>query len=251
VGLAAASLHHQIFTSAWDGHYTFVVFQERKYHLARSKEMEKVWFKLRQTDYTPPIVESMGTDKETGPICLGHFISDLKHIDFPLNRNELEEFPANMPVFATTAAQFKWDDSKNTERGGDLGAGAPIAAAGGITVKGNLKLTFKREVTNHEAYDRLDKYIVQMNKAYIQDCLDGIASLEKHTNKHMWTMFVITGIMVARGATKRDTTESKETTLEVGPEVYDLPLTTYRFLIPKFIFTSTDRNGQIGMSLGL
>ena len=199
--------------------------------------MEKVWFKLLQTDYSPPTVESMGTDKgteeEKGAIRLGHFISDLKHIDFPINQNEVENFPANMPVFATTALEFKWDSSENTERGGNLGVGAPIAVAAGITVKGNLKLTFKREFTNHEQYDRLDKYIVQMNKSYIQDCLDSIGSLEKYTNKRIWTIFVVTGLMVARGATKRAATESKGMELEVGPEVYDLPFFLYHFTVSK------------------
>ncbi|MCJ1250618.1 hypothetical protein MMC30_007846 [Trapelia coarctata] len=105
--------------------------------------MEKVWFKFRQTHYPPPTVDSMGTDKETGPICLGHFIKDLKHIDFVLNRGELEEFPANMPVHTTTAFDFKWDSSKVEATGTHLEGGAPIAAAAGMTVKGNLQLMFK------------------------------------------------------------------------------------------------------------
>ena len=54
--------------------------------------MEKVWFKLRQTDYLPEEVNTMGSGKETAPLCLGHFIPDLKNIDFVLNRGEIEQF---------------------------------------------------------------------------------------------------------------------------------------------------------------
>lgn len=180
--------------------------------------MEKVWFKLKQPDYPPPTEESMGTDKETGPICLGHFISDLKHIDFVLNRHELEEFPATMPVFATTALKFKWDDSSSSETGGELGGGAPIAAAAGMTFKANLKTIFKKEISNHEEFDRLDKYIVQINKPYVARCLASIESLEKYTDKPWWSMFVITGIMVARGATSMVASESHGKEIEAGPE---------------------------------
>jgi hypothetical protein len=182
--------------------------------------MEKVWFKLRQTDYPPPTEESMGTSEETAPICLGHFISDLKHIDFVLNRCAIEEFPPNMQVFHTDAIHFKWDDSWNAETGGGLGAGAPIAAAAGLTVKGSVKLAFSRSVQSCEEYDRLDSYIVQPNRAYVADCLDGDALSAHVAGKKSWSMFIITGIRVARKG-KKTTSESSRKEGEGGVEGYD------------------------------
>ncbi|TKA67301.1 hypothetical protein B0A49_07279 [Cryomyces minteri] len=181
--------------------------------------MEKVWFKLRQMDYPPPTEESMGTDKETSPICLGHFIPDLKRIDFVLNRHQIEEFPDNMPVYPTTAIKFKWENSKESETGGQIGGSVPIVAAAGITVGASLQLLFRSKITNYEEYDRLDKYIVQINKSYVSDCVATIPSLAEHTNRHDWTMFVITGLMVARGATKIAASESSGVEAGGGPQV--------------------------------
>jgi hypothetical protein len=135
--------------------------------------MDKVWFKLRQTDYLPEDEENMGTGKDTAPICLSHFVSELKNIDFVLNRGAIEEFPPNMEVFHTNTIDFKWDDSQDSEMSGSLGAGAPIVAAAGLTIQGSIRLAFSRSVQNHEAYDHLDSYIVQPTKPYVADCLVG------------------------------------------------------------------------------
>lgn len=209
--------------------------------------MEKVWFKLKQTDYPPPSEESMGTGKETAPICLGHFISDLRHIDFVLNRHEIDEFPANMPVFPTTTVKFKWDDSKTSETGGKLGGGVPIATAAGLTVKANLNLLFKQEITNHEEYDRLDKYIVQITKSYVADCLASIESLAKNTRKPMWSMFVITGMMVARGATKMIASESENKEVEGGTEA-DVPEIASATSTAKIVRNTTEKKENSGAS---
>ncbi len=58
--------------------------------------MEKVWFKLRQTDYPPGPEETIlagSGDDTSAPICLGHFVSDLKHIDFPINSGRYPGLP--------------------------------------------------------------------------------------------------------------------------------------------------------------
>lgn len=182
--------------------------------------MEKVWFKLRQTEYPPPTDDSMGTGKETGPICLGHFIPDLNRIDFVLNRHQIEEFPDNMPVYSTTAINFKWKSFKEYEIGGQIGGSLPIIAAAGVTVGASLQLLFKNRITNYEEYDRLDKYIVQINKSYVSDCVTSIPGLVEYTKKHKWTMFVITGLMIARGVTKSVASESRGIEAGGGPKVY-------------------------------
>ncbi|KAI8273796.1 Aminotransferase FUM8 [Colletotrichum sp. SAR 10_98] len=165
--------------------------------------MDKVWFKLRQTDYPPPTPESMGTAKETGPLCLGHFIPDLRRIDFPINRDEIEPFPASMRVFSTSAVKFQWEDTRTSEHGGALSGGAPVLAALGapVTAKADISAAFKASVSNCEAYDRLDTYIVQVNPLYVDDCLEGnkISQYTKHNaTLGTWSMFIITGMKIAR-----------------------------------------------------
>lgn len=184
--------------------------------------MEKVWFKLRQTDYPPPTVESMGTSEETGPICLGHFISDLKHIDFVLNRGAVEEFPPSMEVYPTNTTKFTWDDSQDSKTGGALGVGVPIAAAAGLTVKGSIKLAFSNSVHNYEEYEGLDSYIVQPNPAYIAECLDGDLMKAHVADRKIWSIFMITGLRIARKG-KKTTSETSKVEVEGGPEMYSPP----------------------------
>jgi len=181
--------------------------------------MDKVWFKLRQTEYPPPTEESMGTSEETAPLCLGHFIADLKHIDFPLNRDAIAEFPASMPVFHTTAIHFHWHDSQRSRTGGSLGGGAPIpAAAGAVTVNASVELAFARTLRNHEEYERMDSYIVQPNKAYVAECLEQDELAEFTAGRLAWSMFMITGLRVARKG-KRSVEESSHREGNGGPEV--------------------------------
>lgn len=160
----------------------------------------------------------MGTCEETAPICLGHFISDLKHIDFVLNRGSIEEFPPNMQVFHTDVDHFKWKASQNSKTGGLLGGGVPILAPAGITVKGSIELAFASNIQNHEEYNRLDSYIVQPNKAYVAECLEGDKLSEHIAGKKAWSMFMITGLKVARKG-KRTTSESSHKQVNGGPEV--------------------------------
>ncbi|KAH7186195.1 uncharacterized protein B0J16DRAFT_400187 [Fusarium flagelliforme] len=183
--------------------------------------MEKVWFKLRQTDHYPPsediILLGDGDDSQAS-ICLGHFISDLKRLDFPLNRDSVLPFHRRMTVRRNSVLQFTWDDSKNTAPGINLAASAPVLAAAGMTVGASLQTTFMRTVADHESYDRLDTYTVQPREDYIGKCLQQ-EKLKQHVDgKAFWSMFMITGIKVAR-AGKREMEEGKGTTVDVGPNV--------------------------------
>lgn len=181
--------------------------------------MDKVWFKLKQTHYPPPTdFEGMVNGRETGPICLGHYIEDLKRIDFVLNRNDILAFDDNMPVYKTTAVNFIWDDSSSTETGGKLGAGAD-AAIPGVTLKANVKALFKNDIENYGEYERLDTHIVQITKSYVGDCLAVIDELTKYEKKPMWSLFVITGLMVARRPKKMIESSSKRNEFEGDAEV--------------------------------
>ena len=178
--------------------------------------MEKVWFRLRQTDYPPPTVESLGTQTETGPITLGHFVASLRSIDFVLNRGAVMHFPPSMPVYTTEATRFRWDAEKSNSIGAGAGAGAPVAAMAGVTLEATVQLAFARSVQDHQAYERLNTYIVHPSRTYIEDCLDK-AELAAHVKgKLAWSVFMITGIKVAR---KGRQTTSEQTRQSAGVNV--------------------------------
>jgi hypothetical protein len=183
--------------------------------------MEKVWFKLRQTDYPPPPEDAIlrgDADDSAAPLCLGHFISNLKTLDFPLNPGSILPFPSRMRVFCNTTLNFTWDDTRLKSPGTNLAAGAPILAATGVTAKASLQLAFMKTVESHEAYDRLDTYIVQPTKGYIEDCLEQNQLKAYVKGKVSWSMFMITGIKVAR-AGKREAQEETNVAADIGPEL--------------------------------
>ncbi|CZR39128.1 uncharacterized protein FPRO_05680 [Fusarium proliferatum ET1] len=187
--------------------------------------MEKVWFKLRQTDYPPSPEDAIlhgDGDDSTAPLCLGHFISNLKALDFPLNHGSILPFPPLMRPFCSSILNFTWDDTRLKSPGTNLAAGAPILAAAGVTAKASLQFAFMKTVESHEEYDRLDTYIVQPTKGYIRDCLEQ-DELKAHVKgKVSWSVFMITGIKVAR-AGKREAQEETNIAADIGPEL-DLPL---------------------------
>ncbi|KAG9500789.1 hypothetical protein J7337_006469 [Fusarium musae] len=187
--------------------------------------MEKVWFKLRQTDYPPAqedaILSGEGDDS-TAPLCLGHLISNLKTLDFPLNHGSILPFPPRMRVFCNSTLNFTWDHTRLRSPGTNLAAGAPVLAATGVTAKASLQFAFMKTVESHEEYDRLDTYIVQPTKGYIEDCLEQDELKAYIKGKVSWSMFMITGIKVAR-AGKREAQEEMNMAADIGPEL-DLPL---------------------------
>ncbi|KAM0240020.1 hypothetical protein ACHAPO_003000 [Fusarium lateritium] len=183
--------------------------------------MEKVWFKLRQTDHYPPPEDTIllgdGDDLEA-TICLGHYVSDLKNLDFPMNRGSVLPFPRRMTVHRNSVQKFSWDENTHNAPGIHLGAGAPVLAAAGITVRANLQTAFMRTVENHESYEQLDTYTVQPTEAYIEDCL-GQDELKAYVKgKPYWSMFMITGIKVARTGT-RQMREDKSIVVDIGPDL--------------------------------
>jgi hypothetical protein len=170
--------------------------------------MEKVWFKLQQTYYPPGpeefILAGNGDDSQA-PLCLGHCIADLKHLDFPINSGAVVAFPPRMSIFASHVIDFKWERTRGFATSVALAASAPIAGALGLlTVKASISLAFKRSVSQHEEYSHLDTYIVQPNRRYIQQCLER-EELKKHIGGQAdWSFFMITGIRVARAGKRLD-----------------------------------------------
>lgn len=180
---------------------------------------DKCWFVLRHTHYPPPTFPENGVGKSEGPICLGHLIPDLKHLDNVINRNGPPEYPPDMPVYATKTRSFNWQSTQ--AYGVDMSAtgGVPIAAVAGMVANGSASLAFQRSTSNFSEFGSLDTFVVQASPAYIEDTLEGKDAIEyvrKHTTLRAWSLFMITGIIVARGG-RTVKSESRKKGIGGGP----------------------------------
>jgi hypothetical protein len=181
---------------------------------------EKCWFKLQQTHYPPPpeakILAGCEGVEPQGPICLGHIIKDLDHLDFVLNPQTIQPFTPGMKVALTRMVDFKWDDAMSKNAGGGGNIKGP--AVPGMAVGANTRAVFRESVQNHEAYDRLDKYIVQPTQDYVTRCLAQEPLANYVAKSRSWTLYMITGLCVARRG-KFTASESHNKTVRGGGKV--------------------------------
>jgi hypothetical protein len=186
--------------------------------------MDKVWFKLRQTHYSPPPEAAIlgGCTGTEAPICLGHIFRDPKSFDYPMNPQGIAPLPRDMLVFPSTTIKFQWDDVKSHEKGMDTGASAPVDTAAGVTAGGDIKLEFSKSVGSHEEYEGLDEYIIQPSQSYITDCLQE-EPLASYLNGNLsQTVFMVTGLCIARkGASSAS--DSSGATIGMGVDRLDPP----------------------------
>ncbi|KAF7502927.1 hypothetical protein GJ744_004803 [Endocarpon pusillum] len=174
----------------------------------------KCWFVLKQTHYPPPILPKNGTGRlsGSGPICLGHLIPDLKHLDDVINRHGPLDIPPDMPIYPTKAWNLTWEVKKNGGMDISGKGGVPIAAAAGLTIEQDAGVAFKRTTQNFWKFKSLDTAIFQPTSEYVEDSVEDdevVAYLEKRGLFRSSTLFMITGIIVARG-TKSETSEFRK-----------------------------------------
>jgi hypothetical protein len=180
----------------------------------------KCWFVLKQTHYPPPVIPKNGTGRvsESGPICLGHLIPDLKHLDNIINRHGPLDISPDMPIYPTKALELTWEVNKSSGVNIFGGAGVPVAAAAGMTIKLDARVAFKRTIKNFWEFASLDTFIFQPTSEYVEDSVeddDVAAYLEKRGLFRPPTLFMITGIIVARG-TKSKTLEVRKRHIHGG-----------------------------------
>jgi hypothetical protein len=156
-----------------------------------------------------------------GPICLGHLTPDLQHLDNVINRHGPLDIPPDMPIYPTKAWDLTWEISNSD--GVDVSAtiGVPIAAAAGLTLKLDAGVAFKRTIKNFWEFASLDTFIFQPTDEYVEDSVEDdevAAYLEKLGPFRSSKVFMITGVIVARGAkTKTSNVRSREA--HGGPNV--------------------------------
>jgi len=98
----------------------------------------------------------------------------------------------------------------------------PIPHTGGqVSVGGGASYAFKRSVSRFWEFEALDVIFIQPTKAYIEDCLDDDlvkGYIDKHKNLGSWSLFMITGLTIARGA-RGHQKEKDRHDLHVDPKV--------------------------------
>ncbi|KAK3682965.1 hypothetical protein B0T22DRAFT_502111 [Podospora appendiculata] len=181
----------------------------------------KCWFVLRHTHYPPPVFPSDGgVGRSTGPLCLGHLIPDLKHLDTVINREGPLAFPPDMPAYLTQMRDFSCHLATNRGVNTSAEVGIPIALAAGVTVKGSANSAFQRSVSNFSTFKSADIFIIQVTPSYIEDSLD-TEEVRKYVKKHSklgtWSLFMITGIIIARGGAKISTSDNSTRGIGGGP----------------------------------
>lgn len=167
--------------------------------------MDKCWFVLRQTHYPAPeyVHTSMAYGAAEGPILLGHLIPSPKAIDQVINSGGITPFPRDMRIWATAAADFRLSRSTGREVEISTAAGIPIPAAAGVTVNADAGVLFRRIMGDGWAIDRLDRQIVQPTLPYLEQCRRSAqvaAWVDKHKTLGAWKMYMVTGLIVVRGA---------------------------------------------------
>lgn len=182
--------------------------------------MEKCWFVLRQTHYAAPeyMHLSMAYGEAEGPVRLGHFIPSPKEIDQVINSGGITPFPRDMRIWPTTAVDFRFSEKAERDIETSAKGGAPIAAVAGVTVNAEAGVVFKRMMGNTWAIDRLDTQIVQPTMAYLEKCRKSTqvaAWVEKNKVLGAWKVYMISGLMIARGA-KNERKETAETEEHAG-----------------------------------
>ncbi|RAH79508.1 hypothetical protein BO86DRAFT_411496 [Aspergillus japonicus CBS 114.51] len=160
----------------------------------------KCWFVLQQTHYPPP--DTSRTGKPRGPICLGHLIPSLKRLDEVINRHGPLDLPLDMPIYTTKATDLTWAMDKSEGIDVSASVGVPIAAAAGLTAQLGAGVAFKRTVKKYWEFESLDTLITQPTREYVEESVedDEVRQYLESRLLSSSSVFMITGIMIARGA---------------------------------------------------
>lgn len=185
--------------------------------------MDKCWFVLRQTHYPPPsyFIDENGQTQQTGSLCLGDFVPDLKGLDFRVNETGPALLPVDIPVYKTTSESFHWEMINENEWSLSASLGAPIADLFGLTMGADLGPEFRKALSRHTESEGLEARIIQPTRSYIESALSApeVSHWIEQKTFGTWRLFMITGLMILRGKKSTESTEDHGTSLSGGPNV--------------------------------
>ncbi|KAI3530065.1 hypothetical protein CSPX01_15074 [Colletotrichum filicis] len=163
----------------------------------------KCWFVLPHTSYPPPLGLEDGTGHIKGPVCFGHLIPDLSQLDHIINVQGPSKIPADMPIYHTKTENKSWRQSSERSINQFVQMGAPDIASTGITATASASIAFQKTATNYGEFKSFDSYTIQVTPSYIEDSIatnEALRYIRKHQKMGSWSLFMITGITIARGA---------------------------------------------------
>lgn len=168
--------------------------------------MDKCWFILRQTHYTAPVYASpsMAFGKAEGPLRLGHVLPGPRSVDNIINTGRILDFHKDMRITKKNTVNFRYSRQAEQATEANAEGGFPIAAATGVTVNVDASAMFRQMMGDTWQIDRLETQIMQPTLAYIERCRTSteVASwIATHKTLGTWKLYIITGLMIARGAT--------------------------------------------------
>ncbi|KAF6816888.1 hypothetical protein CMUS01_12191 [Colletotrichum musicola] len=163
----------------------------------------------------------MARGEASGSLLLGHIIPSLKDLDRVVNRDGPVPFPRDMRIQQTTVYDAERSTSRETGTNAGANAGGPIVAAPGISIRADVGMEFKKGFGSSATFERLDTQIIRPTKLYIRNCLKDPAVAEHIENVKFlgaWKLFMVTGIMIARGA-RTERSESRTVGFHFKPGV--------------------------------
>ncbi|KAI1131557.1 hypothetical protein F5Y10DRAFT_233541 [Nemania abortiva] len=192
--------------------------------------MNKCWFILQQPFYSPPEYESPTRARGKtvrGDLRLGDVVPSPTNIYPILTQGTLPLFGVDMRISSTQLCEFAWDAAGERGSGGAVGGGAPIAAAIGATVNAELSVEFKKTMRSWANFERVDVEVVQPSRAYIDEVL-AMPDVKSHIDNpplrslNRWTVFVVTGLMIARAGGTAGSSQTSSQGFSGGPDT-DVP----------------------------
>ncbi|KAK1243898.1 hypothetical protein MKX08_002036 [Trichoderma sp. CBMAI-0020] len=108
-----------------------------------------------------------------------------------------------MRITSTQDCEFDWAIERERENGGIIAVGAPVAVAIGGTLNAEFSAEFKGTMKRWAKFKTLDTEKVQPSRAYIDRVL-ALPDVREYIEHHklpvlnQWTVYVVTGLMIAR-----------------------------------------------------
>ncbi|KAH6887069.1 hypothetical protein B0T10DRAFT_443307 [Thelonectria olida] len=214
--------------------------------------MNKCWFVLEQSIFSPPEYTRprRARGEANGPLRLGDIVPSPTDLYPIITQNApLPTFPADMRIWDAPFGDFQWEASSGSGIDVSAGGGAPIATAAGITVDAGVRATFQKTMKSWANFEKMDIEFMQPSTSYIDQVLatDAVQAWinqykEPITNK--WSVFVVTGLMIARGGSVGHS-DSKSRTLGTNAQTDISGVANAHFDISR----SRDHENSLSLSL--
>ncbi|KAK3324953.1 hypothetical protein B0H66DRAFT_636474 [Apodospora peruviana] len=188
---------------------------------------QKCWFlissnPLRAGQYPPPTTTVLddGKESQSGAICLGDLISDVKSLDFPVNNSKPRVYPLDMPIQRTESGKLQWSPGKEGvhEVAGSFDAPA-LAAATGVELGANFSLAMNKTVNNCWEFEKTEILTIQPRQSYVTRVLAQGDVAQWVSDNKAKKLFMITGLYIVKGETSATQDTARGPSISAGAKV--------------------------------